>query len=110
MTQHSSLKGGRKGKRHRSVLKRFERIKILEDKKEWTENNSIFGLPKVKTVRIRIKKEKAASEAAPGTATPTAPTAAAPTAPGKAPAAPGKPPVAPKEKEAAKKETPKKEK
>ncbi len=72
-------------------MKRFERIKILADKKEWTPEKSVFGLQKVKSVRIRMKKEKAA-EAAPvagtspatetqGTATPKA--AAPKAAPGK---------------------------
>lgn len=95
MTQHSSLKSGRKRKRHRSVLKRFERLKILEDKKEWKSGDPIFGLPKVKTVRIRMKKEKAAAEAAPGTEAAAAPGAAPTTA---APAA-GKEKAAPPKKE-----------
>ncbi len=91
MSQHSSLKSGRKRKRHRSVLKRFERLKVLEDKKEWKDGDPIFGLPKVKTVRIRMKKEKAAAEAAPGTeAAGTAPAQAAPPAAGKEKAAPPK--------------------
>ena len=76
MTQHSSLRSGRKAKRHRSVLKRFERIKQLEEKKEWTSKDSVFGLPKVKIVRFKIKKEKTAAAettaaaASPGTETP----------------------------------------
>ena len=94
MTQHSSLRSGRKRKRHRSVLKRFERLKVLEDKKEWKDGDPIFGLPKVKTVRIRMKKEKAAAEAAPGTEAAAAPgtasAQAAPPAAGKEKAAPSK--------------------
>lgn len=90
MSQHSSLKSGRKRKRHRSVLKRFERLKILEEKKEWKEGDPIFGLPKVKTVRIRMKKEKAAEAAPAGETAAAAPgtTPAAPTAPAKEKAAP----------------------
>lgn len=97
MTQHSSLKSGRKRKRHRSVLKRFERLKILEEKKVWKEGDPIFGIPKVKTVRIKMKKEKAAAEAAPATEAQAAPgvTPAAP-APGKEKA--GTPPKKEKEK------------
>ena len=76
MTQHSSLKSGRKRKRHRSVLKRFERLKILEEKKVWKEGDPIFGIPKVKTVRIIMKKEKVAKEAAPTTEAQAAPGAA----------------------------------
>lgn len=77
MSQHTSLKSGQKRKRHRSVLKRYERLNILKEKKEWEEGSSVFGLPKVKTIRIRVKKEKAAAEAAPATeaAAPEAPTA-----------------------------------
>ena len=84
MTQHSSLKSGRKRKRHRSVLKRFERIRILKDKKEWESGESVFGLQKVKTIRIKLKKEKAAAEAVAPEAT-AAETQAAP-----APVSPGK--------------------
>ncbi len=46
-------------KRHRSVLKRLERIKILKEKGKWREENSFFGLPKIKTTKIKVKKEKA---------------------------------------------------
>lgn len=45
-------------RRHRSVLKRLERIKILQEKGEWKEGYSFFGLPKIKTLKIKIKKEK----------------------------------------------------
>lgn len=60
MSQHPSLKISSKAKRHRSVLKRAERIKLLEELGKWKEGNSVFGLPKVKTLRIKLKKEKAA--------------------------------------------------
>jgi len=29
------------------------------EKKSWKEGDDVFGLPKMKTVRIKIKKEKA---------------------------------------------------
>lgn len=60
MTQHPSLRSGEKGKQHRSVLKRFERLKHLKEKNEWEEDMSIFGLPKIKVLKFKIKKEKAA--------------------------------------------------
>jgi small basic protein (TIGR04137 family) len=60
MSQHPSLRSSDKGKQHRSVLKRYERIKLLKDKEEWEEKDSVYGLPKVKVVRFKIKKEKAA--------------------------------------------------
>jgi small basic protein (TIGR04137 family) len=83
MSQHPSLRSSDKDKKHRSVLKRYERIKTLQDKEKWDEKkDSVFGLPKVKVTRFKIKKEKAV--VAEGTE--TAEGAAA----GAAPAAPGK--------------------
>ena len=111
MSQHPSLRIGRRSKQHRSVLKRYERLQTLRGKEEWKEGDSVLGLPKVKTLRIRVKKEKAAEVAAPGTETPAAATpgaAAAPQAPAKgAPKEAAK--AAPKEAAAPKKEV-KKEK
>ncbi len=48
MSKHSSLKlsGGAGGKR--SVLKRFERIKLLKERGQWKEGKSPIGLPKTK--------------------------------------------------------------
>lgn len=66
MSQHSSLKSSAKGKAHRSVWKRFERLKFLMDKDKWAEGNSIFGLPKMKLLKLKIKKEKAVEAAAEG--------------------------------------------
>jgi small basic protein (TIGR04137 family) len=63
MSQHPSLKSSSKSSQHRSVLKRFERIKILKEQEKWKAGNSVFGLPKVKTLRFKIKKEKAAPAA-----------------------------------------------
>lgn len=63
MSQHSSLSSGKRKKRHRSVLKRFERLKHMKEKDEWEEGKaSIFGLPKIKVVKFRVKKEKVAEE------------------------------------------------
>lgn len=60
MSQHPSLRISDKDKKQRSVLKRHERIKILKEKEKWEEEDSVFGLPKVKVMRFKIKKEKAA--------------------------------------------------
>jgi small basic protein (TIGR04137 family) len=77
-----------KGSKHRSVLKRFERLGILKDKKLWDESKSVLGIPKVKMQKIKIKKEKAAApaEAQGSTAAPAAaaPAPAKPTATAKA--------------------------
>mgnify|MGYP001767058442 CR=1 FL=1 len=59
MSMHPSLKATEKWKKARSVLKRTERLKIMLDKEKWKEGDSVYGLPKYKTVRIKIKKEKA---------------------------------------------------
>lgn len=68
MSQHPSLKSDAKGKAHRSVWKRFERLKFLVDKNKWAEGTSIFGLPKMKLLKIKIKKEKAVEATAEGVA------------------------------------------
>lgn len=64
MSIHPSLRASEKGKKQKSVLKRTERLKTMMDKGDWKEGDDIFGLPKIKTVKIRIKKEKAVKEAA----------------------------------------------
>ena len=66
MSIHSSLRSGGKDKKHRSVLKRYERLKVLKDKNLWDEGKSVLGIPKVKMQKLRVKKEKAAAPAADG--------------------------------------------
>ena len=69
MSIHPSLSGSSKDQKTRSVLKRAERLKILMEKGEWKEGQTIFGLPKLKILRmIKIKKEKAAPAEAEGAA------------------------------------------
>ncbi len=60
MSIHPSLRSSSL-KRQRSVLKRYERIKSLQDGKKWKDSDSAFGLPKIKTIKIKIKKGKAAA-------------------------------------------------
>jgi len=44
---------------HRNVLKRFERIKFLKEKDKWDEENpKYYGLPKVKSLKVKVKKVK----------------------------------------------------
>lgn len=64
MSIHPSLALADKHKKQRSVLKRAERIKILMEKGKWKEGDKVYGLPKIKTLRIKIKKEKAEKAAA----------------------------------------------
>lgn len=70
MSIHSSLRSGGKGKKHRSVLKRHERLQVLQDKNLWSQEKSALGLPKVKMQRVKVKKEKAAAPDAAAGATP----------------------------------------
>ena len=74
MSIHSSLRTA-SGNKHRSVLKRHERLKTLKEKGLWNENKSVLGIPKVKMQRIKVKKEKAAA-ATDGAAAPAAGAAA----------------------------------
>ena len=57
MSVHPSLKSG-KSEKHKSVLKRLERIVHLQKEDKQNEEDSVFGLPKVKVVKLKIKKDK----------------------------------------------------
>lgn len=59
MSIHPSLTAA-KGKKQRSVLKRYERIEKLKKEGKWKETASSFGLPKVKVIKMKLKKSKAA--------------------------------------------------
>lgn len=61
MSFHPSFKSG-KSKEHKSVLKRLEQLLHLRKADKWTEEDSVFGLPKVKVLKLKIKKEKKAAE------------------------------------------------
>jgi len=75
MSIHPSLNLSDKDKKSRSVLKRTERLRTMMEKGQWKEGDPVYGLPKIKILRIKIKKEKAAEKVE------------APTAEGAAPAA-----------------------
>ncbi len=77
MSIHPSLNISDKDKKQRSVMKRTERLKYMQEKGAWKEGDNVFGLPKIKTLKIKIKKEKA--EKAETTAEAGATTAAAET-------------------------------
>jgi small basic protein (TIGR04137 family) len=80
--------------RARGVLTRGERIAKLQEGDRWSDGRSPLGLPKVRVVKLAMKKKKKAKEeAAEGAAAPGA-AAAAPAAGGKAPAAAAKAPAA----------------
>ena len=109
MSQHPSLKSSDRLKQHRSVLKRYERLRILKEKGEWADDDSVYGLPKLKIVRFKIKKEKAeaaaeegavAAPGAEGAALPGAQSAATPAKPGQAKPGQAKPAAEAKKPEA----------
>ena len=62
MSIHPSLSSSEKDRKPRSVLKRIERLRTMLEKNQWKEGDDVYGLPKIKTVRIKIKKEKAAEK------------------------------------------------
>lgn len=87
MGMHKSLTISGKLRRHRNVLTRVERLEALLKEGRWQEGQSVFGLPKVRSIMLKAKpKPKAADEAAAGTEAAAAP-GAAPAAKGAAPAA-----------------------
>ncbi|MCP4846629.1 MAG: small basic protein [Verrucomicrobiaceae bacterium] len=48
MSQHRSLKGSSSVGAKRSVLKRFERVKLLKSRGQWKDGETPLGLPKTK--------------------------------------------------------------
>ncbi len=92
MSVHKSLRTGGSLVKHRNVLTRAERIKLLEEGGEWREGQSnVLGLRKVKNIKVAAKKKAKKEEGAEGAAAVSVtPGAAAPAA---APAAGGKGPA-----------------
>ena len=79
MSIDKSLRRKNSLQRARSVLTRGERIKTLKDQEKWTDGRSPFGLPKVRVVKLVVKKAKKetaaegeAAEGAEGAAPPPA--------------------------------------
>ncbi|MEK6568053.1 MAG: small basic protein [Candidatus Omnitrophota bacterium] len=69
MSIHPSLALSLKGRKQRSVLKRVERMKYFMDRGSFNQESSVFGLPKIKVLKIKVvKKEKAEGAAAPAAA------------------------------------------
>jgi len=76
MSIDKSLRRKNALQRSRNVLTRGERIKTLMDEERWQEGRSPYALPKVKVVKIVVKKHKKAKEeekAAEGTEAAAAP-------------------------------------
>ncbi len=63
MSLHKTLKSGDQLARHRNVLSRTERIAKLEEERRWTEDESVFSLPKVRSMKLAGRKKKKKKEA-----------------------------------------------
>ena len=75
MSIDKSLKMKGKLVRPRNVFTRIERIKILKGEGKWDPTMSVFGIPKVKSVKMKRKgksEKKAAKAEAAAEATPAA--------------------------------------
>jgi small basic protein (TIGR04137 family) len=79
MSIHTSLKSaGKAGGAMRNVLKRHERVRHLMERGLWpAEGRSMFGLPKIKQVKMKARKaakekEEAASGETPAAGAPSA--------------------------------------
>lgn len=96
MSQHASLRIDSVGTKHRNVLKRNEKIKKLQADGKWDKSvNSAYFLPKVKSIKVKVKSgggkaEKAAEAAAGGAAAGAAKPGAAAAKPAAAAAKPKK--------------------
>ena len=68
MSIHKSLVPASKLRRHRNVLTRAERLEKLLEEDRRKEEDSVFGLPKVRNIIMRAKKKvkKKDEEAAEG--------------------------------------------
>ncbi|OGW82170.1 MAG: hypothetical protein A3G33_10615 [Omnitrophica bacterium RIFCSPLOWO2_12_FULL_44_17] len=68
MSQHSSLKNAEGSRKHRNVLKRYERIRKMQETDKWNDRGSIYKLPKIKMIKLKVKKvkEKPEEAAVPG--------------------------------------------
>ena len=51
---------------NRNVLNRAERIAKLKETERWHEGDSVLGLPKVRVLKLALKKKKKAAKAEEG--------------------------------------------
>lgn len=62
MSMDKSLRRKNTLQRARNVLTRGERIKTMQDEERWPDGRSPYGLPKVKVIKVVVKKVKKAKE------------------------------------------------
>ncbi|MDR1612221.1 MAG: small basic protein [Planctomycetota bacterium] len=56
---HSSFRSSGGATKHRNVLTRLERLEKLEGAGRWdAKGNDLFGLPKVRSIKVAMKKKK----------------------------------------------------
>lgn len=72
MSIHRSLVTQGKLSKHRNVLRRSERLLTLLEEGRWKPEASPLGLPKVRSIRHKLKKGGPKKEAAAGAAAPAA--------------------------------------
>ncbi len=59
MSIHSSFRSSGSATKHRNVLTRLERLEKLEEAGRWnTADDGLFGLPKVRSIKVAMKKKK----------------------------------------------------
>lgn len=63
MTIDKSLKVKAGATRSRNVLTRAERLLKLQQSSRWKEGDPVTGLPKVRVVKVSLKKKKKAKKA-----------------------------------------------
>jgi small basic protein (TIGR04137 family) len=71
MSLDRSLKSATSLVRHRNVLTRAERLEKLKETERWTDQKSVFGLPKVahrKQALAKAEKEETPAEGTPAAA------------------------------------------
>jgi small basic protein (TIGR04137 family) len=66
MTIDKSLRVKAGAIKNRNVLTRAERIAKLKETDRWQEGASVLGLPKVRVVKLALKKKKKAAKAEEG--------------------------------------------
>ncbi len=90
MSVDKSLKTKGKLVRPRNVYTRIERIKMLKGEGKWEPTMSVFGIPKVKALKLKRKAKSEKKAAKAEAAAEAAPTAAATPAAGAPASAAGK--------------------
>jgi small basic protein (TIGR04137 family) len=60
---HSSFRTSGNAAKHRNVLTRLERLEKLEAAERWNSaEDGLFGMPKVRSIKVAMKKKKKKGE------------------------------------------------